>query len=144
MFKGTLLVDEHMLTNDPDIYAVGDCALVTNRTTGARQCSAMGSTANITGRLAARYMSGEEITPYPGVLGAGVARLPGINMGRTGMTEGAAKKAGYDIETVVTVAEDKAHYYPGSDLFLTKMICNTATSPIPRLSPRQFIRSRLL
>lgn len=127
MFKGTLLVDEHMLTNDPDIYAVGDCALVTNRTTGARQWSAMGSTANITGRLAARYMSGKEAAPYPGVLGTGVAKLPGVNMGRTGMTEGAAKKAGYDIETVVTVAEDKAHYYPGSDLFLTKMICDKKT-----------------
>ncbi len=127
MFKGTLLVDEHMLTNDPDIYAVGDCALVTNRITGARQWSAMGSTANITGRLAAKYMSGEEITPYPGVLGTGVAKLPGINMGRTGMTEAAAKKAGYDIETVVTVEEDKAHYYPDSNWFLTKMICDKKT-----------------
>lgn len=127
MFKGTLLVDEHMCTNDPDIYSAGDCALVTNRTTGVRQWSAMGSTANITGRLAAKYMAGEEVTPYPGVLGTGVAKLPGVNMGRTGMTEGAAKKAGYDVETVITVAEDKAHYYPGSGVFLTKMICDRKT-----------------
>ena len=49
MFKGTLLVDGDMRTNDPDIYAVGDCALVTNRITGQRQWSAMGSTANIAG-----------------------------------------------------------------------------------------------
>nr|WP_325195286.1 FAD-dependent oxidoreductase [uncultured Oscillibacter sp.] len=125
MSKGTILVDEYLRTNDPDIYAAGDCALVTNRTTGARQWSAMGSTANISGRLAAMHMAGaEQITPYPGVLGTGIAKLPGINMARTGMTEAAAKKAGYDVETVVTVTDDKAHYYPGADIFLTKMICD--------------------
>ena len=64
---------------------------------------------------------------YPGVLGTGVAKLPGLNMGRTGLTEHAARAAGYDVETVVTVAEDKAHYYPGSSWFLTKMLCDRAT-----------------
>ena len=57
MFKGTILVDGHMLTSDPDIYACGDCALVTNRLTGKRQWSAMGSTANIAGRLAAMHIA---------------------------------------------------------------------------------------
>ena len=127
MTKGTLLVDEHMRTNDPDIYAAGDCALVTNRATGERQWSAMGSTANITGRMAAQHIGGREVTPYPGVLGTGIAKLPGTNMSRVGLTESAAKKAGYDVETVITVAEDKAHYYPGSDVFLTKLICDRAT-----------------
>lgn len=127
MFKGTILVDQYMKTNDPDIYAAGDCALVTNRTTGERQWSAMGSTANITGRLAAGEMAGKQLTPYPGVLGTGVAKLSGVNMGRTGLTEAAARKSGYDVETVITVAEDKAHYFPGSDMFLTKMICDRQT-----------------
>ena len=124
MVKGTLLVDEHMRTNDPDIYAAGDCALVTNRITGARQWSAMGSTANISGRLAAQEISGKQVTGYPGVLGTGIAKLPGVNMSRVGLTEVAAKAAGFDVESVITVAEDKAHYYPGSDVFLTKMICD--------------------
>lgn len=127
MFKGTLLVDEHMLTNDPDIYAAGDCALVRSRITGARQWSAMGSTANISGRLAAVHMAGGASGDYPGVLGTGIAKLPGINMARTGLSEAAAKAAGFDVETVVTVADDKAHYYPGADVFLTKMICDRAT-----------------
>ena len=128
MFKGTLLVNEHMQTNDPDIYAAGDCALVTNRITGQRQWSAMGSTANITGRLAAMYMAGDsQAAAYPGVLGTGVAKLPGINMGRTGLTEKAARAAGYDVETVITVGEDKAGYYPGASNFYTKMICDRQT-----------------
>ena len=49
----TVLVNDHMQTNDPDIYAVGDCAMVKNRITGRDAWSPMGSTANITGRLAA-------------------------------------------------------------------------------------------
>ena len=128
MFKGTILVNEHMCTNDPDIYAAGDCALVTNRTTGQRQWSAMGSTANIAGRLAAMHMAGDRQTvSYPGVLGTGIAKLPGTNMARTGLTEAAAKKVGYDVETVVTVTDDKANYYPGAGSFLTKMICDKGT-----------------
>jgi len=128
MFKGTILVDEQMRTNDPDVYAAGDCALVTNRVTGERQWSAMGSTANIAGRLAALRIAGSgQAAAYPGVLGTGIAKLPGANMARTGLTEAAAKKAGYDVETVVTVTDDKAHYYPGADSFLTKMICDRKT-----------------
>lgn len=128
MSKGALLVDEHMQTNDPDIYAAGDCALVTNRTTHARHWSAMGSTANITGRLAAMHMAGDAWAgSYPGALGTGIAKLPGVNMARTGLTEAAAKLAGYEVEAVVTVTDDKAHYYPGAGSFLTKMICDKKT-----------------
>lgn len=128
MSRGLLLVDKHLRTNDPDIYSVGDCTLVTNRITGERQWSAMGSTANIAGRLAAKWLAGDEnATPYPGVLGTSIAKLPGINMSRAGFTEKAAKNAGFDVETVVTVADDKAHYYPGAGSFLTKMICDKKT-----------------
>ena len=47
MFKGTILVDAQMKTSLDDIYAAGDCAMVTNRITGKRQWSPMGSTANL-------------------------------------------------------------------------------------------------
>lgn len=128
MSRGTILVDGQMRTSDPDIYAAGDCALVTNRMTGQRQWSAMGSTANISGRLAALRMAGStQSADYPGVLGTGVAKLPGANMGRTGLTEKAAREAGFDVETVVTVTDDKAHYYPGAGSFLTKMLCDRKT-----------------
>ncbi|MDY3282473.1 FAD-dependent oxidoreductase [Dysosmobacter sp.] len=128
MFKGTLVVDEYLRTNDPDIYAAGDCALVTNRTTGKRQWSAMGSTANICGRLAAMHIAGDEhVVPYPGVLGTGIAKLPGTNMARVGLTEKAAREAGYEVESIVAGADDKAHYYPGSGKIFIKLICDKNT-----------------
>ena len=68
MFKGTILTDRYMRTNVPDVYAAGDCAMVTNRQTGKPAWSPMGSTANITGRLLASGIAGKKIA-YPGVLG---------------------------------------------------------------------------
>ncbi len=127
MFKGTILTDRYMRTNVPDVYAAGDCAMVTNRQTGKPAWSPMGSTANITGRLLASGIAGKEIA-YPGVLGTGVAKLPGgLNTGRTGLTETAAKAEGYDVESVITVVDDKAHYYPGAGLFIIKLTADRAT-----------------
>ena len=84
---------------------------MTNRITGRRQWSPMGSSANLEGRTLAQVLAGKEKT-YPGVLGTGVVKLPGLNCGRTGLTEAQAKEAGYDVVTVLAVTDDKAHYYP--------------------------------
>ena len=127
MFKGTILVDEKQQTSLPDICAVGDCAMVRNALTGKPQWSAMGSTANITGRCLARNLSGHEAI-YGGCLGTGVVRLlDGLNAGRTGLTEAQAKDTGYDPVTVFCITDDKAHYYPGADSFYTKLIADRAT-----------------
>ena len=123
MFKGALLTNQALQTNDPDIYAVGDCAMVTNRITGKPQWSPMGSTANIAGRAAAQHLAGKTVQ-YPGVLGTGVAKLAGFCMGRTGLLEQAAWEAGYDAESVICVVDDKAHYYPGAALFVIKLIAD--------------------
>ncbi|MFQ7550933.1 MAG: FAD-dependent oxidoreductase [Blautia marasmi] len=124
-----ILVDDHMRTNDEDIYALGDCSMITNRMTHQRAWSPMGSSANIEGRIAAQNIAGGDVS-YPGVLGTGVVKLPGLNAGRTGLTEQAAKDAGHDVVSVVAVVDDKAHYYPGADSFLVKMITDRQNSGI--------------
>ena len=126
LFKGTVVVDEHLRTNLPDVYAAGDCALVKNRLTGAPQWSAMGSSANYEGRTLAQLLGGAEVR-YPGALGTGVVKLPGLNAGRTGLTEAAAKAAGYDVETALCVVDDKAHYYPGAGSFIVKLLADRPT-----------------
>ena len=127
MYKGTILTDQYLRTNVPDVYAAGDCAMVVNRQTGKAAWSPMGSTANIAGRVLAKNIAGKEIA-YPGVLGTGVAKLPGgLNAGRTGLTETAARAEGCDVETVVAVVDDKAHYYPGAGSFIVKLTADKAT-----------------
>lgn len=119
----TVMVNEYLQTNDEDIYAVGDCASVTNRITGKPQWSPMGSTANIAGRVAAKNINGKSLG-YQGVLGTGVCKLPELNVGKTGLSEEAAKAAGFDAVSVLSVVDDKAHYYPGAGSFIVKMVAD--------------------
>ena len=42
--------------------------------------------------MLAQVLAGEQKS-YPGVLGTGVVKLPGLNCGRTGLTEAAAREA---------------------------------------------------
>ncbi len=119
----TVKVNSYMQTNDEDIYAVGDCACVTNAQTHSPAWSPMGSSANMEGRLAARAIAGDK-REYRGVLGTAVAKLAGVNVARTGLTESQAKDAGFDAVSVVTVVDDKAHYYPGASSFVVKMIAD--------------------
>ena len=123
MERGLIVTDAHMQTSLPDVYAAGDCVLVTNRLTGRPQWSPMGSSANLEGRTLAQVLGGKD-KAYPGVLGTGVVKLPGLNCGRTGLTEEQARQAGYDAVTVLAVTDDKAHYYPDAAFFITKLIAD--------------------
>ena len=126
MFKGTILTNEFGETKIPDVYAAGDCAMVRNALTGKPAWSPMGSTANIAGRVIAQNMAGASLS-YRGVLGTAVCKLPGLNVGRTGLTEVQAKAEGFDPVSVITVVDDKAHYYAGASTFVIKMIADRAT-----------------
>ena len=126
MFKGTILVDDKLATNVEGVYAAGDCAMVTNRITGQRQWSPMGSSANMEGRTLALALGGRDVS-YPGVLGTGVVKMPGLNGGRTGLSEEQAKAAGFDPVCCLAVTDDKAHYYPGAAWFAIKLVADRST-----------------
>ncbi len=125
---GAIAVDERMETNIKDIYAVGDCAENINLITGRPVWYPMGSTANKTGRVAAVNFAG---TAYKdtmkGVLGTSVLKLFELNVGKTGLSERDARALGYDVETVLVPAQDRAHYYPGSHMIVTKLIVDRKT-----------------
>lgn len=125
----TIKVNEYLQTNIEDIYAIGDCACVINRITKAPQWSPMGSSANIEGRLTAKNIL-EKNKPYGGVLGTAVCKLPNLNTGRTGLTEAVAKESGYNPISVISVVDDKAHYYPGAGSFIVKMIADRDTKKL--------------
>jgi NADPH-dependent 2,4-dienoyl-CoA reductase/sulfur reductase-like enzyme len=122
----TIKVNKYLQTNDEDIYAIGDCACVTNRITNVPAWSPMGSSANTEGRITAKNINNKSIT-YSGVLGTGIAKLPELIVGRTGLTEEDAVKNGYDVVSVITVVDDKAHYYPEASNFIVKMIADKSS-----------------
>ena len=68
------------------MYTQRETALLRkNRITGM-SWSAMDLLANYEGRTLAQVLTGKDKT-YPGVLGTEVVKLPGMNVGRTGLTE---------------------------------------------------------
>ena len=123
---GAIKVNEYMETNIKDIYAAGDCAENINLITGKAVWYPMGSTANKTGRIAgynaALTDNSEPKESLHGVLGTTVVKIFDINAAKTGLSEGDAIKEGYDIETSLVPSNDKAHYYPGSKIIITKLI----------------------
>lgn len=130
MINGAIVVDEYQKSSIDDIYAAGDCAIVKNRITGAPQWSAMGSTANISARCLAKTLTGTSAA-YGGCLGTGVVKLSkSLNAGRTGLCENEAIQSGYDVVTVLCVGDDKAHYYPDSSFFVTKLIADKNTKKL--------------
>jgi NADPH-dependent 2,4-dienoyl-CoA reductase/sulfur reductase-like enzyme/rhodanese-related sulfurtransferase len=118
---GALAVDDQLRTSDPDIYAGGD--LVQNRhlITGRPCYIPLGSTANKHGRVIADAIHGLDTT-FPGVLGTFVCKAFEFNVGSTGLSEGAAREAGYDVLCFSAPGFDKAHYYPDSEMLGLKIV----------------------
>ena len=127
--NGRIVVDDSFLTNCPDVYAIGDCALIKNRQTKKAQWAAMSSSAALEGRTLGEILAGKE-KAFPGALGTGILKLPGLNCGRTGLSEKAAIDEGFDVITSLVVTDDKPKFYPGADHFYTKLIADKTTGKL--------------
>jgi len=123
---GAILVDDHMRTSDPDIFAAGDCCETVNLVTGKKIYAPMGSSANKQGRVVGINAAGGDTT-FAGVLGTAIVKVFDFSAGKTGLTETAARAAGYDVETLLSPAPDKAHFYSTSKPIALKMVADKTT-----------------
>lgn len=119
--RGSIKVDEHMLTSDGDIYAVGDAVQVKNYVTGQDALIALAGPANKQGRIAADNICGIE-SAFTGSQGSSVLKLFDLTVATTGLTEGAAKAAGLDADYVVLSPASHATYYPGAGSMTMKVL----------------------
>lgn len=124
---GAIKVDAHMRTSDPNIYAGGDCVENTSLVTGKPVYAPMGSTANKHGRIIADNICGIP-SEFKGVTGTAICKLFDCNVARTGLTEKAAKEAGYDCITVLNPSPDKAHFLHDAKMIIIKLIVDRKTS----------------
>jgi NADPH-dependent 2,4-dienoyl-CoA reductase/sulfur reductase-like enzyme/rhodanese-related sulfurtransferase len=120
---GAIKVDPRMRTSDPDIYAAGDCVECVDLLTGQPCYMPLGSTANKQGRVAANNVCGFDDT-FPGVLGSTVCKVFDYCVARTGLTEAAAAKLGYDPVAALAPAADRAHYMPTAKPLLLKIVAD--------------------
>jgi len=103
-------VDQYMRTSDPDIFAIGDCAekfcFFTRKPIATRLASIATREARIAiANLFATRQSNE------GTMGVFSTMIAGTAIGVAGLTERAAREAGYDIVVGEASAADK---HPGS------------------------------
>lgn len=110
-----------METNIKDIYAVGDCAEVTNIVTQRPSLPQLGTVAVRTGKIAGINAAGG-YSLFTGALGSAVSRLFDIDCGWTGLTEAAAKKQRIEVATGTITSKTKADYYPGALPIKVKLV----------------------
>jgi len=120
--RGGIRVDEHMRTNDPDIFAVGDAVEVRDYVTGEWSLVALAGPANRQGRIAADVIAGRD-SRFRGTQGTAIVGLFGGAVGWTGVCEKTLRRIGYtDYEKVYVYPNSHAGYYPGAQYLAMKII----------------------
>jgi len=126
---GGIAVNQYLQTSDSDIYAGGDCVENTNLVTGQKILAPLGSTANKHGRVIGTNVTNGSDS-FPGVLGTSIVKIFDYNVGRVGLSESQARKAGYDVITSLVPGYEHATYYPNGKEILVKLVVDRMTSRI--------------
>lgn len=92
---GAYLVDKNQMTNIPDVYAIGDCAVVYDNSTQDQNYIALATNAVRSGIIAAHNACGVNLETN-GVQGSNGIRVFGMNMVSTGLTLEKAQNHGID------------------------------------------------
>lgn len=119
--KGAIVVDEHMRTSAPDVYAVGDAVEVRHFVTGQPALISLAGPANKQGRIAADHICGRE-SVFRGSQGSSVLKLFDLTIAATGLNEKSARAAGLSYDRTVTFSASHATYYPGARDMAVKTI----------------------
>lgn len=124
--KGSIVVNDHMETSAPDIYAVGDAVQVKHAVTGQDTLIALAGPANKQGRIAADNICGLD-SRYRGSQGSSIIKVFDLTVASTGLTEKAAASAGIDADCVVLSPGSHASYYPGARPMTMKVVFEKGT-----------------
>lgn len=127
--RGAIVVDGHMRTSAPDVYAVGDAVEVTDCVTGQKCCVPLAGPANKQGRIAADNICGIP-SVYPGTQGSSILKVFDLTVASTGVNEKTAKRLGLCYDKVFTYSGSHAGYYPGASNMAIKTLFAPGTGRI--------------
>jgi NADPH-dependent 2,4-dienoyl-CoA reductase/sulfur reductase-like enzyme/rhodanese-related sulfurtransferase len=119
--SGGLLVDDHLRTTDPDIYAAGDMLEVLHKVSGRRVRVPLAGPANRQGRIAASNSLGLDMR-YSGALGTSAVKIFEATAAMTGLSERGAREAGFAVGVAVIYKGHHAGYYPGAEELSLKLV----------------------
>ncbi|MBP3731333.1 MAG: FAD-dependent oxidoreductase, partial [Mailhella sp.] len=110
--RGGIMVNSHMQTSDPNIYAGGDVVVLRNLISGDMSYLPLGSMANRQGRVIGSNLGGVQAT-FDGVVGSWCVKLNTLHFSGAGLTLHQARQAGFDALEASMQSYDAAHFYPG-------------------------------
>lgn len=123
--RGGVIVDAHMQTSDPDIYAVGDVIETDAYVLSERTMVPLAGPANKQGRIAADNLAGVQVA-YTGVMGTSVAKIFDLTVAVVGLNEKALQRMGrvYGKDYLFSVVHPNHHagYYPGAQGMSIKLL----------------------
>ena len=123
--RGGIVVNEHMVTSDPNIYAIGDAVEVVDFIGGEKTMIPLAGPANKQGRICADNIAGVN-SVYKGTQGTSVAKVFDLTVSSTGVNEKILKREGKtygkDYYTVLIHPNSHAGYYPGAIPMTLKLI----------------------
>lgn len=118
---GGLVVDQEMRTSDPAIWAAGDMVEVLHKVSGKMVRIPLAGPANRQGRIAADNALGAHQI-YRGALGTSVVKILDHTAASTGLTEAAARDAGFDFAVAIVHKDHHAGYFPGAKMLSLKLV----------------------
>lgn len=125
--RGSILVNSHMETNLPDIYAVGDAVLVENFISGTPAFLPLAGPANKQGRIAADNICGIP-SSYEGTQGSAILKVFDMTVASSGLNETAAKAANINYDKTYLYPASHATYYPGWSNMSIKILWDKNTN----------------
>jgi len=123
---GGLRVDAHLRTSDPRIWAAGDMNEIVHKISGRKVRVPLAGPANRQGRIAASNALGLPMR-YNGALGSSVVKVFDATAASTGLSEAAAREAGFDPGAAFVVRDHHASYYPGARDLALKLVYDRRT-----------------
>ncbi len=127
--RGSIVVNNKMQTNIPNIYAVGDAVEVEDFITKKPAFIPLAGPANKQGRIVADNIAGYE-SVYTGTQGSAVLKLFDMTVATTGLNEKSARLAGIDYDKTYTYSTSHATYYPGAAQMSIKALWDKKTLKI--------------
>ncbi len=127
--KGGIVVNEHMQTSDPLVYAGGDCVEIPNLVTGRPAYYPLGSMANRQGRVIGTNLAGGDAR-FEGAVGSFIIKLFDISVASAGLNYEGALEQGFDAASGFIAQLDRAHFYPEKDLLYLEMVAEKDTGRV--------------
>ena len=126
---GGIKVNQNYVTSDPHIYAVGDVIEVYHRLLHKQVRLALAGPAQRQARAVADHIYGIA-NQNKGVIGSTSIQVFDYAAAATGLTEEAARNAGFQVDSVYVIAPDKVGLMPSSNPLHFKLVYEVPTGRI--------------